>query len=144
MTEALSLTQDQAAKLFPKLTQLEASRREFHGRQRLLRDELAELLKQRPVREIDIKARLEELERVEIDFKGRERSVMGELRSILSLEQQARLALFEERFEMEMRRIIHDLRQRRQGLPPGSGPGFGPPPMRNRAPLPVEGGPPPR
>jgi hypothetical protein len=113
MTEALNLTEDQAAKLFPKLTQLEASRREFHGRQRLLRDALAELLRQRPLREIEIKTRLEELDRTEIDFKGRERSVMGELRSILSLEQQARLALFEERFEVEMRRTIQDLRQRR-------------------------------
>ena len=144
MTEALNLTEDQAAKLFPKLTQLEASRREFHGRQRLLRDALAVLLRQRPLREIEIKTRLEELDRTEIDFKGRERSVMGELRSILSLEQQARLALFEERFEMEMRRTIQDLRQRRHGLPPGSGPGLGPPPVRNRPPLPVEGGPPPR
>ena len=144
MTEALNLTEDQAAKLFPKLTQLETSRREFHGRQRLLRDELAEILKQRPLREIDIKARLEELDRAEIDFKGRERSVMGELRSILSLEQQARLALFEERFEMEMRRTIQHLRQRRQGVSPGPGQGFGPPPLRSRPPLPVEGGPPPR
>jgi len=144
MTEALNLTEDQAAKLFPKLTQLEASRREFHGRQRLLRDALAELLRQRPLREIEIKTRLEELDRIEIDFKGRERSVMGELRFILSLEQQARLALFEERFEMEMRRTIQDLRQRRHGLPPGPSPGLGPPPVRNRPPLPVEGGPPPR
>lgn len=144
MSEALNLTEDQAAKLFPKLTQLEASRREFHNRQRLLRNELAALLKQRPLREIEVKARLDELDRADIDFKGRERSVMGELRSILSLEQQARLALFEERFEMEMRRTIQDLRQRRHGLPPGPGPGLGPPPIRNRAPLPVEGGPPPR
>lgn len=145
MTEALDLREDQAAKLFPKLAQLEASRREFHRRQRLLRDELAELLKQRPVPDQDIRTRLEELDRTEADFRGRERAVRGELRSILSMEQQARLALFEERFEMEMRRTIQDLRQRRQGLfQPGPGPGFGPPPIRNRPPLPVEGGPPSR
>ena len=144
MTEALDLSEDQAAKLFPKLKQVEASRLEFHRRQRLLRDEIAELLRQQPLREVDIKRRLEELERTEADFRGRERAVRGELQSILSLEQQARLALFEERFETEMRRTIQDLRQRRQGLRPGPGPGFGPPPMRGRPPLPVEGGPPPR
>lgn len=144
MTEALELKEDQAAKLFPKLTQLEASRREFRRQQRLLRDELAELLKQQPVREGEIKRRLEELERIDVDFRGRERAVRGELQSILSLEQQARLALFEERFEAEMRRTIQDLRERRRALPPGSAPGFGPPPMRRRPPLPVEGGPPPR
>ena len=144
MTEALGLSEDQAARLFPKLTQLEASRREFHRRQGLLRDELGELLKQRPLREIDIRGRLEELERIEADFRGRERAVRGELRSILSLEQQARLALFEDRFESEMRRTIQDLRERRRGLPPGPAPGFGPPGMRRRSPLPVEGGPPPR
>jgi len=144
MTEALDLSEDQAARLFPKLTQLEALRRESYRRQRLLRDEIAGLLKQQPVREVDIKRRLEELDRTESDFKGRERAVRGELQSILSLEQRARLALFEERFEMEMRRAIQGLRQRRHGLPPGSGPGLGSPPVRNRPPLPVEGGPPPR
>ncbi len=146
MTEALDLSEDQAAKLFPKLSQLEASRREFHRRQRLLRDELAELLKQRPLRDQDVKTRLDELDRTEADFKGRELVIRGEFRSILSLEQQARLALFEERFETEMRRTIQDLRQRRQGFfPYGSGQGLGPPPpVRNRPPLPVEGGPPPR
>lgn len=146
MTEALDLSEDQAAKLFPKLSQLEASRREFQRRQRLLRDELADLLKQRPLRDQDVRTRLDELDRTEADFKGRELAVRSELRSILSLEQQARLALFEERFETEMRRTIQDLRQRRQGFfPYGSGRGFGPPPpVRNRPPLPVEGGPPPR
>ena len=144
MTEVLGLSEDQAAKLFPKLTQLEASRREFYRRQRLLRDEIAELLRQQPVREVDIKRRLDELERTEADFKGRERAVRSELQSILSLEQQARLTLFEERFETEMRRTIQDLRQRRQGLRPGLGQGFGPPAVRGRPPLPVEGGPPPR
>ena len=143
MTEALGLSEDQAAKLFPKLTQLEASRREFYRRQRLLREELAALLKQRPLRDEDIKARLDELDRAEADFKGRERAVKAELRSILNLEQQARLTLFEERFEAEMRRTIQDLRQRRQGLGPyAPGQGFGAPGVRNRPPLPVEGPPP--
>lgn len=36
MTEALDLDEDQAAKLFSNLAQLEASRREFHRRQRLV------------------------------------------------------------------------------------------------------------
>ena len=143
MTEALDLSEDQAAKFFPKLTQLEAARREFQRRQHLLRDELAVLLRQRPSRDQDIKARLEELDRTEADFKGRERAVKAELRSILSLEQQARLTLFEERFEAEMRSTIQDLRQRRQGLVPHApGQGFGPPGVRNRPQLPVEGPPP--
>ncbi len=145
MTEALNLNEEQAVKLFPKMTQLEASRREFHNRQRLLREELAELLKQRPLRDQDIKMKLEELERIDAEFKGRERAVKNELRSILSVEQQARLALFEERFDMEMRRTIQDLRLRRQGLfPSGPGQGLRPPAVRDRPPLPVEGGPPPR
>ncbi len=144
MTEALNLNEEQAAKLFPKLTQLEASRREFHKRQHLLRGELAELLKQRPLRDQEIKARLEELDRADADFKGRERAVKNELRSILSVEQQARFALFEERFDMEMRRTIQDLRLRRQRLfPSGPGQALRPPPtVRDRPPMPVEGPPP--
>lgn len=139
MTEALNLDEDQAAKLFPKLAQLEASRREFHVRQRLLRDELVELLRQRPLRDEEIKARLDQLDRAETDFRGHEQVVRGGLRSILSLEQQARLALFEDRFETEMRSVIQDLRQRRRGFPPDSGQSVGSPSLRYRPLTPMEG-----
>lgn len=139
MTEALNLDEDQAAKLFPKLAQLEASRREFHKRQRLLRDELTELLKQRPLRDEEIKARLDQLDRAEVDFRGHEQTIRGGLRSILSPEQQARLALFEDRFETEMRRVIQDLRQRRRGFPPGPGQSVESPSLRDRPPTPMEG-----
>lgn len=139
MTEALNLDEDQAAKLFPKLTQLEASRREFHRRQRILRDELAELIKQRPLREEEIKARLDQLDRTEVDFRVQEQAIRGGLRSVLSLEQQARFTLFEDRFETEMRRVILDLRQRRRGLPPGPGQSVGSPSLRDRPPAPMEG-----
>lgn len=138
MTEALNLDEDQAAKLFPRLAQLEASRREFHRQQRLLRDELTELLKQQPLRDQEVKARLERLERAEIDFRGREQVIRGGLRSILSVEQQARLALFEDRFESEMRRAIQDLRQRHRGLPPGPGQGIEAPGPKDQPPIPVE------
>lgn len=138
MTEALNLDEDQAAKLFPKLAQLEASRREFHRQQRMLRDELTELLKQQPLRDQEVKARLERLERTEIDFRGREQVIRGGLRSILSVEQQARLALFEDRFESEMRRAIQDLRQRHRGLPPGPGHGIEAPSPKDQSPTPME------
>lgn len=87
----------------------------------MLRNELAELLKQRPLQDEQIKARLDQLDRVETDFRGREQIIKGGLRSILSPEQQARLALFEDRFETEMRRTIQDLQQRRRRLPLGPG-----------------------
>lgn len=140
MTEALNLDEGQAAKLFPKLAQLEASRRQFYRRQRMLRNELAELLRQRPLQDEEIKVRLDQLDRAEIDFRGQEQAIKGGLRSILSPEQQARLALFEDRFDSEMRRVIQDLQQRRRGLPPGSGQGVEPP----RSPAPVHGELPPR
>jgi Spy/CpxP family protein refolding chaperone len=139
MTEALNLDEHQAAKLFPKLAQLEASRREFHRRQRALRDELAELLKQRPLRDEEIRARLDQLDRTEIDFRGQEVAIRGGLRSILSPEQQARLALFEDRFETEMRRTIQDLRQRRRGFPPGPAQSIESPSLRDRPATPMEG-----
>lgn len=139
MTEALNLDEHQAAKLFPKLAQLEASRREFYRRQRLLRGELAELLKQRPLRDEEIKARLDQLDRTETDFRGHEQAIKGGLRSILSPEQQARLALFEDRFETEMRNVIQDLRQHRRGFPPVSGRTVDSPSLTDRPPTPIEG-----
>lgn len=140
MTEALNLNEHQAARLFPKLAQLEASRREFHRQQRMLRDELSELLKQQPLRDQEVKARLERLERTEIDFREREQAIRGGLRTILSVEQQARLALFEDRFETEMRRAIQDLRQRHRGLPPGQSQSVESPSVRDQPPTPVESG----
>ncbi len=139
MTEALNLDEDQAAKLFPRLAQLEASRREFHRQQRILRDELTELLKQQPLRDQEVKARLERLERAEIDFRGREQVIKGGLRSILSVEQQARLALFEDRFESEMRRAIQDLRQRHRRFPPAQAPRVETPSEKGPPPPPIEG-----
>ena len=139
MTEALNLDEDQAFKLFPRLAQLEAARREFQRRQRLLREELAELLKQRPLRDEEIKARLDLLDRAETDFRGHEQVIRGGLRSILSLEQQARLALFEDRFETEMRSVMQDLRQRRRGFPPASSQSVGSPGPRDRTLTPMEG-----
>ncbi|MDE2059255.1 MAG: hypothetical protein KGL31_10205 [candidate division NC10 bacterium] len=139
MTEALNLDEDQAAKLFPKLAQLEASRREFHWRQHVLRNELAELLKQRPLRDEEIKTKLDQLDRMETDFRGREQAIKGGLRSILNPEQQARLALFEDRFETEMRNVILDLRQRRRGFLPGPGRSVESPNVKDRPPIPMEG-----
>ena len=144
MTEALNLNEDQAAKLFPKLAQLEASRREFHRQQRLLRDGLAELLKQRPLRDEEIKVRLDQLDRAEADFRGREQAMRGGLRSVLSPEQQARLALFEDQFETEMRRTIQDLRQHRRSFPPGHGQRVESPSLRDQPPTPMEGDSPPK
>lgn len=139
MTEALNLDEGQAAKLFPKLAQLEASRREFYRRQRTLRNELAELLRQHPPQDEEIKARLDQLDRAEADFRGREQAIKGGLRSILSPEQQARFALFEDRFDTEMRRTIQDLRQRRRGLPPGPGQHVEPPSVGDQPPAASEG-----
>lgn len=140
MTEALNLNEDQAAKLFPRLAQLEASRREFYRQQHVLRNELAELLKQRPLQDEEIKAKLNQLEHVETDFRGREQAIKGGLRSILSAEQQARLALFEDRFETEMRRVIQDLQRRRRGLfPPGSGQSVESPSLKDQPRTPPEG-----
>ncbi len=138
MTEALNLDEDQAAKLFPKLAQLEASRREFHRQQAALRDQLAELLQQQPLRDREVKARLERLERAEMRFRGREQRIKEALRSILSVEQQARLALFEDRFETEMRRAIQHLRQRHRRLPPGPAQGMEAPGPKDPPPIPME------
>jgi Spy/CpxP family protein refolding chaperone len=144
MTEALNLDENQAAKLFPKLAQLESSRRQFQRQQRVLRDELSELLKQQPLRDQEVKAKLEQLERAEIDFREREQGIKGGLRTILSVEQQARLALFEDRFETEMRRAIQDLRQRHRRLPPAQSQSVESPGLRDQPTTPVESELPPR
>ncbi|MCZ7626758.1 MAG: hypothetical protein M5R38_14130 [Candidatus Methylomirabilis sp.] len=56
----------------------------------------------------------------------------------MSPEQQARFALFEDRFDTEMRRTIQDLRQRRRRLPPAAGQGVESP-VKGQSPVPLEG-----
>jgi Spy/CpxP family protein refolding chaperone len=117
MTEALDLTEEQVSKFFPRLKDLEKIR-EGHQRERhsILR-EINNLLENGEVGERDLKERIAALESEERRFVEERERLRTELRSILTIEQQARFLVFQEEFERELREMIREAR-RREPSPP--------------------------
>ncbi len=124
LTKELNLNDQQLAKFLPKMREIEASRREFHQKRMGLIKDMDDLLG-RKASEKDLQAKLSEMERLESDFQSKERETRRELLGQLSVEQQARFFVFQEKFEREIRELIRNIKG---GGQPGMGPGMGPPP----------------
>lgn len=121
MTKELNLTDQQLAKFLPKMRENQAARREFNQHRTAAVKDLENLLNSK-ASEKDLQAKLSELDKMETDFQASERENRKVLTSQLSVEQQARLVVFQDNFEREMRELIRGIRQ---GSPQ---PGMGPPP----------------
>ncbi len=125
LTKELNLTDQQLAKLLPRFREAQAARREFPQKRMGLIKDLDDLLNGK-ASEKDLKDKLSEMERLEIDFQTKERETRRELLGQLSVEQQARFFVFQEKFEREIRELIRGIKQ--GGLQPGMGPPPGPGP----------------
>ncbi|MEO0108585.1 MAG: hypothetical protein ABIK62_05370 [candidate division WOR-3 bacterium] len=115
LTEELRLTEEQSAEFFPRLRRM----REVHeghrrARQALLA-QLGDILNKKPLDAEQLRIRLDSLEALEENTRVTERRLRNEMNEILTLEQQARLYLFQANFERETRRLIGNLRGRRPG-----------------------------
>lgn len=120
LTKELNLTDQQLAKFLPKMREGQAARQDFHQKHMGLVKDLNDLLNGK-ASDKDLQAKLSDLDKLENDFQARERDNRKALVSQLSVEQQARLVVFQENFEREMRELIRGFRQ-------GGAPGMGPPP----------------
>lgn len=122
MTRDLNLTDQQLAKFLPKVREDQATRREYFQNRSAQVKEIENLLNAH-ASDRELQAKLTALDRMENDFRARQRDDQKALRSQLSIEQQARLVVFQDHFEHQMRELI-------RGIPQG-GPqsGMGPPPV---------------
>jgi hypothetical protein len=123
LTKELNLTDQQLAKLLPRFRETQAARKEFQQKHMGQIKDLDDLLNGR-ASEKDLQAKLSEMERLENDFQSKERETRRELLGQLSVEQQARFFVFQEKFEREIRELIRGIKQ--GGLQPGMGPPPGP------------------
>lgn len=112
MTEALNLSQDQTARFFPKLKQLEDDHRQMRRRHRELVARLEEMM-QRKVAEKDLRSRLDSIDRLRQESMMRMERIHRELDTILTLEQRARWRVFEENFDDEIRRMVMQAKEKR-------------------------------
>jgi len=125
LTKALDLDEKTSARLFPLLNKYD--KRRFES-ERALREGIRELREAlRDKREERLKALLAKLEKGHEEIMRTNDAERADLKKVLTLEQQARFILFQQEFDMEMRRMIEEAREKRRDRAPGQGP-FGPPP----------------
>lgn len=112
LTEELKLSEEQAAKFFPRLKKLRETKREFRKKRReILKNIEKELRKEKP-RESILKKEIEDLNREDKEFREREERLKRKIFEVLTIEQQARFLVFQERFDREIREMIKKIRHR--------------------------------
>jgi hypothetical protein len=112
MTEALDLSEEQIAKFFPRLRKTEETMRAFDKQRDQLTADLEKLLSDNP-RDGDLKAKLDQIDKLEEQKLRRLLADRGDLDGILSVPQRAKLRVFNQRFEDEVRSMVRTIRERR-------------------------------
>lgn len=116
MTEALDLSEDQIAAFFPRLRKMEENRRSLNRQRDELIAELEKTLAGAP-KDAELKARLDQLDRIEEQKLRRSLADHAELDALLSIPQRAKLRVFNQRFEDEVRMMVRTIRERRMKHP---------------------------
>jgi Spy/CpxP family protein refolding chaperone len=126
LTEELRLTDEQAVKVLPKVRALDESRRAYRRQRQGLMRGIDELLRSGSAGDRELRDSMYALDQADEQFRSQTRRIRRELNAMLTVEQQARLLVFEDHFEDEVRDLLSEFRQRNRG-PRGSGEGATPP-----------------
>lgn len=111
LVDELELTDQQIARLFPRIKALKEIRLELGRRKRVLEADLRQLLRQRPTNQEAIRLKLAELNDLRAEIERRRQQVLRQIGAILTIEQQAGFALIAERFEAETLRLLEEVRR---------------------------------
>ena len=114
LIEELNLTDEQSIKFFPKLNEIREAKEELNQNRKIMIDELMDLLEKDKKSSDQINVKLDKLFKLEEEFNKKETALKKEIRKILKPEQQARLILFQLRFDKEMREMIQGVKEMRQ------------------------------
>lgn len=109
LLEVLDLTSEQSDKFLPVLKDFQKARRNFEDQRRDLLRQLETTL-QSASDEKKLKEILANLENNREQFQTELDKYMDQSKAILTIEQQARLALFEDQFERKMMETIEQIR----------------------------------
>ncbi|MBI5026409.1 MAG: hypothetical protein HZC12_06745 [Nitrospirae bacterium] len=111
LTQAIDLDEKTSAQLFPLLNKYDKKRVEIKNAMRDDMKQLREALKEK--REGNLKNILDRLEQNRKALQGINDEEKVELKKILTIEQQARFIIFQQKFHKEIRKIIAEAKQRR-------------------------------
>ncbi len=111
LVDELDLTDQQIARIFPRIKTLKEARLDL-GRQKLqLQQDLRDLLKAQPRDEEKIRAKVAELEQLRTQIEQRRGRALREISAVLTVEQRARFALIQDTFEAGTIRMLQEVRR---------------------------------
>lgn len=112
MTEALNLSEEQAIKVFTKMSQIEKEKRNLQKRMRESVQGLRGLIDS-GAGEGEIKKSVGNIKNLRASIKGQDEALSKHLEGVLSVEQQAKCILFMEEFPKHIRKMIEHTRDLR-------------------------------
>ena len=110
LLEALDLTPDQSAEFLPALKEFQDAKRKFQEDRRAFLQELEDALESEEIDEKKLEQTLAALEGTREEFQAEFVKFLQKAGTMLTLQQRARLQLFEERFERRLRDSIRQMR----------------------------------
>jgi Spy/CpxP family protein refolding chaperone len=113
LTEELNLTEDQSAQFFPKLRKMREVREAHHENRRAVLADLAEALRSDSSDAKRLRQLMDSLAALDDNLRTAEQKSRQELNELLSVEQQARLILFQADFDRQTRRMIQQIQKER-------------------------------
>ncbi len=111
LVDELDLSEQQIARLFPRIKQLKELRLELGRRKRALEADLRRALAQRPPDQERIKIKVAQLQALRVEIEQRRQRILRQINGILTVEQQAKFALISERFEAETLRLLEEVKR---------------------------------
>ncbi len=113
MLEVLDLSQEQSDKFLPVWREMQKAQKDFRERREDLLKSLESTLAEGKPDEGKIRDIMVQLEKEKSHFEGVQQKFRQKAQEVLTLEQQAKLVLFEDRFEKRMMEIIRQYRERK-------------------------------
>jgi Spy/CpxP family protein refolding chaperone len=112
MTEELQLTDKQIAQFFPRLKEMESGLREMRRDQQKFIRQLDSLLTA-GAGERELKAKMTQMENAEAGRHQQMKAFRAKLDGMLTVKQQAKMLVFNQKFDEEIRGMVRDIRQKK-------------------------------
>ena len=113
MLEVLDLTQEQSDKFLPAWREMQKAEKTFREKREDLLKSLQAVLGEEKLDEKKIREILGQLDKERLQMEEVQQRFRQKAEDVLTLEQQAKLLLFEDRFEKRMMEIIRQYREKR-------------------------------
>ena len=111
LVDELSLTDQQIARIFPRIKALKDLRIELGIRRVVLQRELRALVREQPRDEDLMRAKIAELDALRSRIERERERILQEIHAALTVEQRARFAIIQETFEAETIRTLEEVRR---------------------------------